>query len=91
MHFHSVSRPREIEPNNFLENPEILLKGKIAGPEHILEKDGKFFASLTDGTVVKIVGEKVEVLSQFGKYCSEYRRQTSLRDSKEITIKKFFS
>ncbi|KAL7047232.1 hypothetical protein ACKWTF_002833 [Chironomus riparius] len=67
----SVSRPRSIEPNNYLENPEILLKGKILGPEHILEKDGIFYASSTDGTVVKIVGEEVEVLSQFGKYCTK--------------------
>jgi len=71
----SVSRPRSIEPNNYLEKPEILLKGKILGPEHILEKDGIFYASSTDGTVVKIDGEEVEVLSQFGKYCSEYSRQ----------------
>lgn len=48
-----------------------MLKGKVKGPEHILVKDGIMYASLGDGKVVKIVGEEIEVLSEFGKYCCE--------------------
>lgn len=58
--------------NNFLANPEKLFKGKLIGPEHILERDGVLFASLANGDVVKIVDGKIEVMSKFGKYCREF-------------------
>jgi hypothetical protein len=59
-------------PNNFLANPEKLFKGELIGPEHILERDGVFYASLANGDVVKIVDGKIEVMSKFGKYCCEF-------------------
>ncbi|KAG5679180.1 hypothetical protein PVAND_008769 [Polypedilum vanderplanki] len=66
-----IKPAKEVESNNYLANPEILLKGKIQGPEHILEKNGKMYTSLSNGQVVEIDGDKIEVLNQFGKYCSE--------------------
>lgn len=72
----SIAPPKALEgifePNNFLAHPEQLFKGKIIGPEHILERDGIFYASLANGDVVKIVDEKIEVMSKFGKFCREF-------------------
>lgn len=70
-----ITQPRALEgvlaPNKYLEHPDILYKGQLQSPEHILERDGVFYASLGTGEVVKIVDGKVEVMSKFGKYCCE--------------------
>lgn len=60
-----------LEPNNLLANPEKLLEGKLPGPEHLLTRDGAIYTALNNGDVVKIVGEKIEVLGKFGKLCCE--------------------
>lgn len=68
-----ITQPKSLDgvlaPNKYLEKPDILYKGQILGPEHILERDGVFYTSLATGEVVKIVDGKVEIMSQFGKYC----------------------
>lgn len=60
-----------LEPNNLLENPEKLLLGKVAGPEHLLNRDGAIYTAFQTGEVVKIEGEKVSVLGKFGRLCCE--------------------
>lgn len=71
----SITQPKALEgvlaPNKYLERPDILYKGQLKAPEHILERDGVFYASLGTGEVVKIVDGKVEVMSNFGKFCCE--------------------
>lgn len=71
----SITQPKALEgvlaPNKFLERPDILYKGQLQGPEHILERDGVFYASLATGEVVKIKDGKVEVMTKFGKFCCE--------------------
>lgn len=71
----SITQPKALEgvfaPNKFLERPDILYKGMLQGPEHILMRDGVIYTSLGTGEVVKIIDGKVEVMSQFGKYCCE--------------------
>lgn len=60
-----------LEPNGLLENPEKLFVGKVAGPEHLLNRDGAIYTALHTGEVVKIEGEKVSVLGKFGRLCCE--------------------
>lgn len=60
-----------LAPNSLLEVPEKLFEGKVPGPEHILGRDGVIYTALHTGEVVKIVGEKIEVLGKFGKLCCE--------------------
>lgn len=61
-----------LEPNDFLENPEKLLEGKVPGAEHLLARDGEIYTALHNGDVVKIVGEEITVLAKFGKLCCEF-------------------
>lgn len=63
-----------LEPNNLLENPEKLFLGKVAGPEHLLNRDGAIYTAFHTGEVVKIEGEKVSVLGKFGRLCCELNR-----------------
>ena len=67
-----------LEPNNFLENPEKLHKGRLPGPEHLLARNGAIFASLNDGEIVKIEEEKILVLGKFGKLCCKFKVQSTL-------------
>lgn len=60
-----------VKENEFLKNPVKILEGKLAGPEHLLNRDGAIYTALADGDVVKIVGEKVTVLGKFGELCCE--------------------
>jgi hypothetical protein len=62
-----------LAPNTLLENPEQWLKGKVVGPEHLVAKNGAIYASLANGQVVKIEGEKITVLGTFGSVWSELR------------------
>lgn len=71
----SIAKPMPLEGvlemNNFLGNPEKLLEGKLHGPEHLLARDGAIYTTLHGGEVVKIVGEDIKVLGNFGKLCCE--------------------
>lgn len=71
----SLAKPKALvgvlEPNSLLENPVKILEGKLPGPEHLLNRDGAIYTALENGEVVKIVGEKIEVLGKFGKLCCE--------------------
>lgn len=62
-----------LEPNKLLENPEKLFEGKLPGPEHLLTRDGAIYTALFNGNVVKIVGDKIEVIGKFGKLCCELK------------------
>jgi hypothetical protein len=61
-----------LEPNKFLENPEKYLLGKVEGAETLIAKNGAIYATLGNGDVVKIVGDKVNVLGRFGSSFSEF-------------------
>lgn len=62
-----------LETNSLLENPEKWLKGKIVGPENLVAKNGAIYASLANGQLVKIEGEKITVVGVFGSSYSELR------------------
>lgn len=61
-----------LAPNKFLERPDILYKGQLQGPEHILERGGVIYTSLETGEVVNITDGKIQVMSKFGKFCCEF-------------------
>lgn len=65
-----------LEPNNLLENPEKLFVGQLSGPEHLLARDGVIYASLHDGGVVKIEGDKISEIGKFGKLCCKFESKT---------------
>lgn len=81
-------KPKALEgvlaKNDFLENPEKLLLGKIDGAETLIAKNGAIYATVGNGDVVKIVGDKMSVLGSFGTPYSELKREI-----REI-VKKFF-
>ena len=60
-----------LQSNNLLENPEKLFLGKIYAPETLISRNGAIFASLDNGDVIKIEGEKFTVVGKFGKLCCE--------------------
>lgn len=74
-----------LAPNNFLENPEKILDGKLPHPEHLMTRDGAIFTSLGNGEVVKIVGEKITVLGKCGT-SSEFKRRLLLITTKIMLI-----
>lgn len=78
----SMVKPKPLEGileiNNYLENPEKLLEGKVFGPEHLLARDGAIYTAMHNGDVVKIVGEDIKVLGKFGKLCCELNLKTNL-------------
>lgn len=57
--------------NTRLDNVERLFEGKLQSPEDLQAKDGIIYASLRDNTVVKIEGDKIDILTSFGKSCCE--------------------
>lgn len=69
----SMVKPKPLEGilelNNYLENPEKLLEGRVFGPEHLLARDGAIYTAMHNGEVVKIVGDDIKVLGKFGKLC----------------------
>ncbi|CAD6200215.1 unnamed protein product [Caenorhabditis auriculariae] len=56
-----------LEPNQWLESPQYILKGKIDGPESIEVDDEAIYASLVDGRVVKIVDGEIVAEVRFSK------------------------
>lgn len=65
------------EVNNHLDHADQLLKGKVHGPETLLAQGNTIYASLHDGTVVKINGDHVTHVAKFGKPC-EYPVEESI-------------
>ncbi|CAO1340598.1 unnamed protein product [Diamesa serratosioi] len=58
-----------LELNNHLNNAERLFEGVLPGPEHLLARGKSIYASLHNGNVVRIDGEHVTHIAQFGKPC----------------------
>lgn len=73
--FSSVALPKPLEGqlaiNTLLDNAEKLFEGKLDAPEDLKSRDGVIYATVRSNEVVKIVGDKIEVLTSFGKSCCE--------------------
>ncbi|CRL06686.1 CLUMA_CG019603, isoform A [Clunio marinus] len=71
--FNSIVKPKALqgalEINNHLDNADHILDGKVPGPEHLLPAGKSFYASLHNGNIVKIDGEHVTFVANFGKPC----------------------
>ncbi|CAO1334200.1 unnamed protein product [Diamesa tonsa] len=69
----SVVKPKALtgalELNNHLNNAERLFEGVLPGPEHLLARGKSIYASLHNGNVVRIDGDHVTHIAQFGKPC----------------------
>lgn len=61
-----------LELNNHLNNAERLFEGVLPGPEHLLARGNSIYASLHNGNVVRIDGDHVTHIAQFGKPCRKY-------------------
>lgn len=76
----SITKPGALlgplEPNDLLANPEKLFEGVLPGPEHLLARDGIIYTGLSNGDVVKIVGDQVTVLGKFGRLCCKFEGAT---------------
>lgn len=59
----------KLAPNNKLASSEKLVQGKVIGPEHILFHNGEIYTGVLGQGVVKVVGDKVEPVVNFGKPC----------------------
>ncbi|XP_022904498.2 adipocyte plasma membrane-associated protein Hemomucin-like [Onthophagus taurus] len=55
--------------NNKLDNVEIWHKGQLNGPEGFADYDGELYTSLQSGEIVKLIGEHIIPIVQFGKPC----------------------
>lgn len=77
MKFSSLAEPRALKGplavNNLLDNAERLFEGKLDSPENLQSRDGVIYATLRTNKLVKIVGDKIETLTDFGKNCCEFR------------------
>lgn len=75
MNFCSVVKPKALEGpltiNSLLDNAERLFEGKLDSPENLQARDGVIYATLRNNEVVKIVDDKIETLTSFGKSCCE--------------------
>lgn len=69
----SVESPLDLEGplalNNYLDNSEHLLEGRLAGPEHLLIIGKDIYTGLSTGEVVRINGNQVTVVTRFGETC----------------------
>ena len=57
--------------NALLDNAERLFEGRLDAPENLQSRDDIIYATLRNNEVVKIVGDKIETLTSFGKSCCE--------------------
>lgn len=55
--------------NNKLSSSEKLVQGKLIGPEHLLFHNGAIYTGVLGQGVVKIVGDTVEPVVNFGRPC----------------------
>lgn len=71
----SVVRHKALEGplaiNSLLDNAERLFEGELDSPENLQTRDGVIYATLRNNDVVKITGDKFEVVTSFGKSCCE--------------------
>lgn len=56
--------------NQQLNNAEKIFEDKLIKPEMLLRRGNIFYASLGTGVVVKVEGEKITPIAQFGSPCS---------------------
>lgn len=72
IYFFSVTPPRPLTaiPNNYLDNAERLLVGRVMGPEHLITNGKDIYASLVN-EVVKINGDHITHVAKFGKPCGK--------------------
>lgn len=57
--------------NALLDSAERLFEGRLDAPENLQSRDDIIYATLRNNEVVKIVGDKIETLTSFGKSCCE--------------------
>lgn len=66
-------KPRSLDGplaiNSLLDNAQKLFEGKLDAPENLQTRDGIIYASLRTNEIVKLIGDKIEVLTSFGKSC----------------------
>lgn len=67
-----VTPPRSLRavPNNYLDNAERILNGRVNGPEHLITNGKDIYASLVN-EVVKINGEHITHVAKFGQPCGK--------------------
>lgn len=72
----SVTKPNALEGvyqlNTQLNNAERIFVDKLDGAEMLISRGNIIYATLHTGEVVKIEGEKITKVAQFGSPCSKY-------------------
>lgn len=63
-------KPFDEFPNNYLDNAERLLEGRVWGPEHLITNGKDIYATLHN-EVVRINGEHITHVAKFGKPCGK--------------------
>lgn len=70
---YSITLPKELSAelafNEKLNNPEILFKGQIEGPESFASYNGELYTGTLDGYVVKVLDNKLVPIVKFGEDC----------------------
>ncbi|XP_043469735.1 adipocyte plasma membrane-associated protein-like [Leptopilina heterotoma] len=71
---YTITTPKELEGNlglnNRLNNAEIIMKGKLHGPEAFTSYKGKLYTGISGGYVVEIKeNQEVSPIAKFGKEC----------------------
>lgn len=74
--FFSIVSPKELTGflvlNDRLNNPEILFKGKLHGPEAFASYNGELYTGVHGGYIVKIKeNDEVIPIAKFGKQCGK--------------------